>query len=559
MLPVEQPFKTYTGLDGKPLENGFVYFGRPNENPITAPTTVYWDAAGTIPAAQPLRTVGGYIMRAGTPANLFFDGAYSQLVQDSKGRQVFYARTSADFSITTAIANFLRDLATGVGSALLGFVQAGTGAVERTVEDELRERVSITQFGCIGDNQTDNTAALERVAAYMRTFVGNARMPKVVVPVGVYRYATSPNWGIQGMTMEAQGGAVFKHTGAGNAFICDGGATGAGISRVQVRGNLRVVGNASSRHAIYIRAVHHSFFEMSGRDVPQAILATFFTVCNEYRVKCTPTFEPGFSVVPSIGILADKRDLSEQTSACTYYNPIMEGISGYGIVLASAVQNTIIGGTSEGNGGGISVSAESEWNNIVGLDMEANSIDVNCLGSKNTFENCLATTNLIINGTRNRVIGGTYNAINVAGPRNMLADLDYSNAGGLLIDTGVNTITRNLYNLTAAMAQADFTPTAQKLLTIDGPVGSHTLIGSDDQIGGGSANDLSLFHFGPGIVKLWAGAQVKIQYSGTGIGFNGANPIAKPTIVGSRQGNPAVASMASALAALGLVTDGTTA
>ena len=55
MLPVESPFKTYTDLDGKPLDNGYVYFGLPNQNPETAPVTVYWDAAGTIPAAQPLR------------------------------------------------------------------------------------------------------------------------------------------------------------------------------------------------------------------------------------------------------------------------------------------------------------------------------------------------------------------------------------------------------------------------------------------------------------------------------------------------------------------------
>ena len=76
MLPVEAPFKTYTGLDGKPLNNGYVYFGAANENPIVSPITVYWDVAGSIPAAQPLRTVNGYIMRAGTPANVFCDTDY---------------------------------------------------------------------------------------------------------------------------------------------------------------------------------------------------------------------------------------------------------------------------------------------------------------------------------------------------------------------------------------------------------------------------------------------------------------------------------------------------
>jgi hypothetical protein len=108
MLPVEQPFKTYTGLDGKPLDNGYIYFGQPGQEPGTHPVEVYWDAAGTIPAAQPLRTVNGYIVRGGTPANVFFDGVYSELVLDSKRRQVFYARTSAEFSLSNTVNSFIQ-------------------------------------------------------------------------------------------------------------------------------------------------------------------------------------------------------------------------------------------------------------------------------------------------------------------------------------------------------------------------------------------------------------------------------------------------------------------
>jgi hypothetical protein len=70
-----------------------------------------WDAAGTIPAAQPLRTVNGYIVNAGGPANVFFDGAYSELVQDSNGRQVFFARTAASFSVAIAVSAFIAGLA----------------------------------------------------------------------------------------------------------------------------------------------------------------------------------------------------------------------------------------------------------------------------------------------------------------------------------------------------------------------------------------------------------------------------------------------------------------
>jgi hypothetical protein len=45
----------------------------------------------------------------------------------------------------------------------------------------------------------------------------------------------------------------------------------------------------------------------------------------------------------------------------------------------------------------------------------------------------------------------------------------------------------------------------------------------------------------------------------TTIGFNGTAPLAKPTVTGSRGGNAALASLLTALASYGLVTDGTSA
>jgi hypothetical protein len=165
MLPVESPFKTYTDVDGKPLENGYVYFGVANQNPITSPVTVYWDAAGTQPAAQPLRTVGGYIMRAGTPANVFYSGSYSELVQDHKGRQVFFARTSTDFGIATIVQNFLTNLASSAGASLIGFIQAGVGAILLTVQTKLRQSVHIEDFGGVGDDATDNLLAMQKAHA----------------------------------------------------------------------------------------------------------------------------------------------------------------------------------------------------------------------------------------------------------------------------------------------------------------------------------------------------------------------------------------------------------
>jgi hypothetical protein len=161
MLPVEQPFKTYTGLDGKPLTNGSVYFGVAGMDPITHPVTVFWDAAGTLPAAQPIRTVNGYLVNdANAPANVFYSGAYSETVIDSKGRTVFYAPNSNDFSVASFVSTYLNSISGAGGSSLMGFQASGTGAAVRTVQDKLRESVSVDDYFLAAE--ADSTGMIQR-------------------------------------------------------------------------------------------------------------------------------------------------------------------------------------------------------------------------------------------------------------------------------------------------------------------------------------------------------------------------------------------------------------
>jgi hypothetical protein len=51
----------------------------------------------------------------------------------------------------------------------------------------------------------------------------------------------------------------------------------------------------------------------------------------------------------------------------------------------------------------------------------------------------------------------------------------------------------------------------------------------------------------------------RLRLDGTGIGFFGATPVARPVVTGSRDGTPALASLLAALSKVGLVTDSTTA
>jgi hypothetical protein len=103
MLPTALPFPLFSDVDGRPLNGGSIYFGVENLNPETNPIVVYWDAAGTQPASQPISTLNGYIVRSGTPARVYANSAYSITVRNTRGEQVYTAPSSSAFDPSSAL------------------------------------------------------------------------------------------------------------------------------------------------------------------------------------------------------------------------------------------------------------------------------------------------------------------------------------------------------------------------------------------------------------------------------------------------------------------------
>lgn len=131
MLITQTPFAQYTDVDGLPLSGGSLYFGQVGQNPRTAPVGIFWDTAGTQPAAQPVKTLGGFTVRNGSPTNVYTSGAYSVALYNAAGALVFYAPDSAAFdtvlSATTAFSRgLLDDPDAATARATLG--AASTGA-----------------------------------------------------------------------------------------------------------------------------------------------------------------------------------------------------------------------------------------------------------------------------------------------------------------------------------------------------------------------------------------------------------------------------------------------
>ena len=93
-IEVNPPFPVFSDIDGQPLENGYIWIGTVNLNPQTNPINVYWDAALTIPAAQPIRTLAGYPSNSGTPARFFASADYSIRVMNRNGSTIYSSLNS---------------------------------------------------------------------------------------------------------------------------------------------------------------------------------------------------------------------------------------------------------------------------------------------------------------------------------------------------------------------------------------------------------------------------------------------------------------------------------
>jgi hypothetical protein len=110
-LSVEPPFPAFADAAGQPLEDGYIWIGTVNLNPITNPIVAYWDSAKTITAVQPIRTNGGYPVYQGTPSRIYTASDYSIQVQNKNGTVVYTSLNGNAYGAGALATN-----ATGTGS-----------------------------------------------------------------------------------------------------------------------------------------------------------------------------------------------------------------------------------------------------------------------------------------------------------------------------------------------------------------------------------------------------------------------------------------------------------
>lgn len=132
-------------------------------NPGTGVVTIYLNSAGSAVAQRTLATT-----------------AY---LAASTGAAQIGAVDGAGGTLWTTVAGFISRLLSSAGSASIGFLQAGTSAVARTAQDKLRERINVKDFGALGNNSANDTAAITAAIN-----AANTAGCDVYFPAGIYRH-----------------------------------------------------------------------------------------------------------------------------------------------------------------------------------------------------------------------------------------------------------------------------------------------------------------------------------------------------------------------------------
>jgi hypothetical protein len=153
VLSIQPTYPIFNETDGQPLEDGYIWIGQTNLDPQVNPINVYFDAALTIPAGQPIRTINGYPSRNGTPARLYVNSDYSIRVMNKNGSVVYSAPTATERYSDAVIS--------GVNAEDVVYDPPFFGGVQTNAEAKLAQTVSVKDFGAVGDGVTDDTAAIQ--------------------------------------------------------------------------------------------------------------------------------------------------------------------------------------------------------------------------------------------------------------------------------------------------------------------------------------------------------------------------------------------------------------
>lgn len=159
-------------------------------------------------------------------SNPSFTPTTNPIYTNSDGEYAFYA-ANGTYSINLNLSGFFNETKLGVvlfdpsdaqTANQINFLQAGSGAVTRTVQSKLRDTVSVKDFGAVGDGVTDDSTAIQNAVNTMTS--GGT----LVFPFGTYKINTSILIQNSDITILGNGSTIDATTLTYNAAVRGSGA-----------------------------------------------------------------------------------------------------------------------------------------------------------------------------------------------------------------------------------------------------------------------------------------------------------------------------------------------
>lgn len=95
-----------------------------------------------------------------------------------KGDALVASDDGASGTLWSTVKGFIAYLRSSAGASIVGFIQAGTGAILRSLQSKMRDTVSVKDFGATGDGVTDDTAAIQAAIDALGSGGGTLRFPR---------------------------------------------------------------------------------------------------------------------------------------------------------------------------------------------------------------------------------------------------------------------------------------------------------------------------------------------------------------------------------------------
>ena len=193
------------------------------------PQATYTSAAGNVQNSNPI------ILDSAGRANVWFGNGLTYRVVFQQPGNNFCPGTGATIwtqdgisnAAALALSTFITTLAGPTGSANVGFLQSGSGAVAETVQAKLQQVVSVMDFGAKCDGTTDDSAAVQAAINSVGAN-GKVNFPQsCAVSTGIYVPSTAIGIVLEGNALPGVGATSQNPKGG---LVAKSGVTGSLLS-----------------------------------------------------------------------------------------------------------------------------------------------------------------------------------------------------------------------------------------------------------------------------------------------------------------------------------------